>query len=144
MRNFIGLGVSRPDLKPDSTEAAVATEGDVNALTAEAVASRPDVLAAQHAIAAADARIKLADLGWLRFLGIADATSGKNGHEFGPAFRATLPIFNWNQGAIAPLERVSTLSSNPHRRHVVRPIARCPASPRAYSSLDEPFSKTSP
>ncbi|WP_040889946.1 TolC family protein, partial [Zavarzinella formosa] len=38
-------------------------------------------------------------------LGIADATSGKKtGHEFGPALRVTVPIFNQNQGGIARAE----------------------------------------
>jgi cobalt-zinc-cadmium efflux system outer membrane protein len=34
-----------------------------------------------------------------------DATSGQvTGHEFGPGFRVTVPIFNWNQGGIARAE----------------------------------------
>jgi cobalt-zinc-cadmium efflux system outer membrane protein len=46
--------------------------------------------------------LRIARIGWVRFLGLLDATSGKKtGHEFGPALRMTLPICNWNQGGIA-------------------------------------------
>lgn len=77
---------------------------EVEALASEASASRPDILAAQMAVQAADERLRLSRTSWFRFLGILDATSGTNGHEFGPAFRMTLPIFHWNQGAIARAE----------------------------------------
>src|SRR4029077_13738330 len=50
-------------------------------------------------------RLRIARLGWVRFLGLLDATSGRNtGHEFGPALRMTVPIFNRNQGGIARAE----------------------------------------
>lgn len=100
LRNLLGLGLYRPDLKPQHVDAPLAEVTDVEPLVAEAIAARPDVLSAQRAIAAADARTGLAKLGWLRFLGIGDATSGVNGHEFAPAFRVGIPIFNWNEGAI--------------------------------------------
>ncbi len=65
------------------------------------MASRPDALAAEQNATAAAERLRLARLGWVRLLGIGDATSGqRTGHEFGPGFRATLPLFNWNQGNI--------------------------------------------
>ena len=53
---------------------------------------------------AAEERLRLARIGWVRFLGLLDATSGLDGHKFGPAFRVTLPIFNRNQGGIARAE----------------------------------------
>jgi cobalt-zinc-cadmium efflux system outer membrane protein len=78
---------------------------DAELLTAEAVASRPDALAAQQGVSAALERLRLARLNWVRFLGILDATSGQDtGHEFGPAFRVTLPVFNFNEGNIARAE----------------------------------------
>ncbi len=40
----------------------------------------------------------------MRFLGIADATSGKESHVLGPAVRFTVPLFNRNQGGIARAE----------------------------------------
>ena len=77
----------------------------VEALVDDATHHRPDGLAAQHARVAAEERLRFSKLSWVRVLGIADATSGrKTGHEFGPALRMTLPIFNQNQGGIARAE----------------------------------------
>jgi cobalt-zinc-cadmium efflux system outer membrane protein len=68
----------------------------------EAIQTRPDALAAERAAAAAEARVQFSRLGWFRFLGIGDATTGTiTDHAFGPAFRMTVPIFNRNQGGIA-------------------------------------------
>ena len=56
---------------------------------------------------------------WFRVLGILDATSGRDtGHEFGPAVRTTLPIFNWNQGNIARAE--AELEKAERQRQTVR------------------------
>ena len=77
---------------------------DAEGLVAEAQRTRPDAVAAQFAADAAAERLRISKLGWVRMLGILDATSGRNGHEFGPAFRITLPIFNRNQGLIARAE----------------------------------------
>ena len=68
------------------------------------MASRPDALAAEQAVAAAEARLRFAKLGWVRLLGIADATSGRESHVLGPALRFTVPVFNRNQGGIARAE----------------------------------------
>jgi hypothetical protein len=76
-------------------------EFDADALTQEAMASRPDALAAAEAVAAAEARLRFAKLGWVRLLGIADATSGRESHVLGRALRFTVPLFNRNQGGIA-------------------------------------------
>jgi|SRR5262245_7960300 len=103
-RNLTGLGAWRVELEPQPVDPPAEVTEDLEALVAEAVAARPDVRAAERAIAAADARIELARLGWLRFIGIADATSGPNGHNLSPAFRVTLPVFSGNQGAIARAE----------------------------------------
>jgi len=67
--------------------------------------ARPDAVAAGHAARAAGERRRIARLGWVRLLGILDATSGRGtGHEFGPALRMTVPIFNRNQGGVARAE----------------------------------------
>lgn len=100
LRNLIGLGLYRPDLKPQATDSPIVDVTDIEPLAAEAIINRPDVLSAQRGIESADARVGLAKLGWLRFLGIGDATSGLSGHEFSPAFRFAIPLFNWNQGAV--------------------------------------------
>ena len=48
-------------------------------IAAESQRTRPDALAAQSAVDAAEARLRFSKLGWVRLLGILDATSGRNG-----------------------------------------------------------------
>lgn len=106
LRNLMGLSglpqsIALEDASPPIQTALLA----VDELTHEAMRSRPDYVAAEHAVTAAAERLRLSRRGWFRFLGVLDATSGhKTGHEFGPGARLTLPIFNWNQGAIARAE----------------------------------------
>lgn len=72
---------------------------DVDKLIDVALQERPDIKAAHFNISANKARSEQSNFNWLRIFGIADATSGLNdGHTLSPAFRFTLPIFNWNQG----------------------------------------------
>lgn len=105
LRNLLAIGADRSPLVLDPTPPILWDGLAVEPLTAEAVASRPDALAAEQNAAAAAERLRLARLGWVRLLGILDATSGRRtGHEFGPAFRVTLPIFNCNEGNIARAE----------------------------------------
>ena len=104
LRNLMGIGLLRAPLTLDPSPPPACREFDPNAVTAEAISSRPDSLAAAQAVAAAEARLKFARLGWVRLLGIADATSGKESHIFGPALRFTVPLFNRNQGGIARAE----------------------------------------
>ncbi len=104
LRNVLGLGGWRNDLVPQVEESAFELDIEIEALVAEAVANRPDVHAAEQAVAAADARIALARLGWLRIFGLADATSGPTGHNYSPGLRLGVPIFNWNQGAVERAE----------------------------------------
>jgi len=102
LRNLMGTPFDGSPLAIDDTAPPVGEELDVDLLTAEAVAARPDALAAQQNAAAAAERSRLARIGWVRLLGIGDATSGtRTGHEFGPAIRVTLPLFHRNQGNIA-------------------------------------------
>lgn len=104
-RNLLGLGCDRAAIYLWNCPAPLHLDLDADALSAEATCSRPDALAAEEAYRAAQERLHLARAGWVRFLGIADATSGRaTGHELGPAFRFTVPIFNWNQGGIARAE----------------------------------------
>lgn len=105
LRNLLGIGAERMPLELDKSPVAVRGDLDTEELTADAVATRPDARAAAQSAAAAAERLGLSKLGWVRFLGIGDATSGTGtGHEFSPAFRVTLPILNWNQGNIARAE----------------------------------------
>ncbi|CAN5637211.1 TolC family protein [soil metagenome] len=104
LRNLIGLGVCREPLEVEQSVPPECRLLSIDEIAAESQRSRPDALAAQSAVDAAEARLHFSKLGWVRFLGILDATSGRNGHEFGPALRFTLPIFNRNQGGIARAE----------------------------------------
>jgi cobalt-zinc-cadmium efflux system outer membrane protein len=105
LRNLTGLSGFAFPIRALDEPFAGHTETPVDDLVAEAVGSRPDLAAADRAAEAAAERLRIAQLGWVRFLGLLDATSGRNtGHEFGPALRMTVPIFNWNQGGIARAE----------------------------------------
>ena len=104
LRNLMGIGPMRGPLPLDPSPPPSSQTFDPDRLTEEAMANRPDALAATEAVAAAEARLKFARIGWVRLLGIADATSGKESHVFGPAFRITIPLFNHNQGTIARAE----------------------------------------
>jgi cobalt-zinc-cadmium efflux system outer membrane protein len=105
LRNFTGLSSLTVGLTPDNTTFDPRTGTEIEELVADALATRPDAAAADHAARAAAARLSLARLGWVRFLGLLDATSGRvTGHEFSPALRMTVPIFNRNQGGIARAE----------------------------------------
>jgi len=105
LRNLMGIGPLRGPLPLDPSPPPPCWECDVDALTQEAMATRPDALAAVEAVAAAEARLRFAKLGWVRVLGLGDATSGRrNGNEFGPGLRFTVPLFNRNQGGIARAE----------------------------------------
>ncbi len=102
LRNLTGLSQYSFALVTENTPFEPRADFMVDDLTAEAVNTRPDAVAAAQATAAAAERLRISRLSWVRFLGVLDATSGKRtGHEFGPAARMTLPIFNWNQGGIA-------------------------------------------
>lgn len=104
LRNLMGTGALREPLKLDPLPPPACREFDPDALVREAIASRPDALAAVQAVAAAAARLQFAKLGWVRLLGIADATSGQGSHVLGPAVRFTVPLFSRNQGGIARAE----------------------------------------
>jgi cobalt-zinc-cadmium efflux system outer membrane protein len=105
LRNLMGIGPLRVPLVLDPSPLPPCQTYDPDALTKQAISGRPDAVAAAAAVAAAEARLGFAKLGWVRLLGIADATSGRvTGHEFGPGLRLTVPLFNWNQGNIARAE----------------------------------------
>jgi outer membrane protein, heavy metal efflux system len=105
LRNLIGLGVVRYDLSPQASDTPTQTLSDPAALAAEAIATRPDVKSAEQLVEAADARLKLSRISWFRLLALEDATSGrKTGREASPGFRVTIPLWNWNQGAIGRAE----------------------------------------
>lgn len=102
LKNLTGLAGMTAPLVLDADRPDPMSEFDADALVAEAIQTRPDAIAAEFAVQAAAKRAEFARLFWFRFLGILDATSGRvTGHEFSPAFRVTIPIFNRNQGGVA-------------------------------------------
>lgn len=119
LRHLMGVPEERVRLRLVQATPPLPATVDVDALSAEATTNRPDLLAADQASAAAAERLRLSKLIWFRVLGILDATSGRDtGHEFGPAVRTTLPIFNWNQGNIARAE--AELEKAERQRQTVR------------------------
>ena len=80
----------------------------------EALASRPDVRAAELGIEAATARARWEQSRVLALIGILDANgNGSEGFEMGPGIGGDLPLFNRNQGGVArataEIERASRL-----------------------------------
>jgi cobalt-zinc-cadmium efflux system outer membrane protein len=121
LRNLMGIADHRDPLVLTGGPPPIAGSLDADLLAQQAISSRPDMLAANVAVAAADARVHLAEVGWIRVLGILDATSGtRTGHELSPAVRATLPLFNCNEGAIlranAELQRALRQQQSLHDR----------------------------
>lgn len=105
LRNLMGTARDRHSLVLQVSQLSMAPFLDADELIEEAIVNRPDLLAAEKQLAAAEERLRISKLSWVRVLGIGDATSGRRtGHEFGPAVRMTLPIFNWNEGNIARAE----------------------------------------
>jgi len=105
LRNVLGLGLLRGPLTLDPSPVPGRQTLDVDRLTLDALATRPDALAAASLVQAAQARVQFNKVAWVRLLGLGDATSGRVlGHEFSPAFRVTLPLFNVGQGGTARAE----------------------------------------
>jgi cobalt-zinc-cadmium efflux system outer membrane protein len=104
LRNLTGLSEFGFPLVTDTAPFDARTETPVDQLVAEAVATRPDAVAAALAAQAAAERVRVARRSWFRLFGILDATSGDPVNTFGPAFRVTLPIFNQGQGLTARAE----------------------------------------
>ncbi|MCA9026207.1 MAG: TolC family protein [Planctomycetaceae bacterium] len=99
--NLMGIGTMNLEFLPSDQHQAVTSEFDPDVLLADALISRPDLRAAQYAIAAADHRGRLAHWLWLRFDGIVDGNAGGSGAtNIGPGIRFDIPIFDRNEGGI--------------------------------------------
>lgn len=103
LRHLMGMEKTSPE-PLRVLPAAMMTQDWSDSDLLSAAQKRPDALAVEHSIAAAQERLSFAKIGWVRLLGIVDASSGDSGHVAGPAVRVTLPIFNWNEGGIARAE----------------------------------------
>lgn len=98
---FLGSPSATPTLVADSIRPVPPITLNAKALLGEALASRPDLRAANWAVSGANYRLKLARKAWLRIDGIVDANAkGQKGYEVGPGVRFDVPIFNRNQGGV--------------------------------------------
>ncbi len=104
LRHVMGLIESHPELTLADEPLAELPElpADVDTLIADALNSRPDLMASSRAVESAQAGLRVARHDWFRLLLINDANgTGEKGYEDGPGVRATIPIFNWNAGRIS-------------------------------------------
>ena len=111
LTGMLGLDPAALPLRPIAQGDLSSCAGNDNLLQ-EALASRPDVRAAELAIEAAGARAKWERSRVITLIGILDGNGqGREGAEAGPGVSGELPLFSRNQGAItraeAELERVS-------------------------------------
>lgn len=99
LMHMIGRGEVSGNLAFSDVLIPSCSMADLSQLRLAALSSRPDVLAAEAAVSAAEAKVKQEKLNWLSPSVIADATSGQsNGHVLAPAIRVGLPIFHQSQG----------------------------------------------
>jgi cobalt-zinc-cadmium efflux system outer membrane protein len=113
LAGILGLDTPPAQLQPTASVADVPVScGADEALLKDALATRPDVRAAEIAIEAAGARARWERSRVLTLIGILDGNQrGTEGAEAGPGVNGEIPIFSRNQGGIsraeAELERVS-------------------------------------
>ena len=122
LRNLLAIGAYREPLQLDATPPPLRADLDAEALTAQAVATRPDILATNRNVAAAAQRVRLSRLVWINVLGIIDATTGNlTDHELAQAFalpcrfstgtRATSPAPGRNSSAPSAISKPFAIRS---------------------------------
>jgi cobalt-zinc-cadmium efflux system outer membrane protein len=113
LRGLLGLAHDPRPLRFEDARGEREVRGDAAALLAQALASRPDLRAAELGVEAAAGRAGLARWECLALTAILDANDrkGKDGVETGPGLEAPIPLFDRNQAgrarADAELERAS-------------------------------------
>jgi cobalt-zinc-cadmium efflux system outer membrane protein len=113
LRALIGLAPEAPAVRlTDAPQGPVPPCGDLPALITSALASRPDVRAAELLVEAAGERAGLERSRVVALTAILDANAeGREGFEMGPGLGLELPIASRNQGrrarAAAELDRAS-------------------------------------
>lgn len=106
IRGLLGLAAEGPDvaLEVGGSSREPADPGDA-ALVHQALASRPDLRAAELATHAAAARAGLADSDWFALSTLLDANQRDDGAlDLGPGLELPLPILNQGQGRTARAE----------------------------------------
>ena len=113
LAGLLGLDLPAAQLQPTALAASVLAACSVeDALLKDALATRPDVRAAEIGVEAAGARAKWEHSRVLTLIGILDGNGrGTEGAEVGPGVSGEVPIFARNQGGVsraeAELERAS-------------------------------------
>ena len=110
LRALLGLAPDAPALTLSSTGPRATGCGNLADLLKTALASRPDVRAAELQVEAAGERVGLEKGRVMTLTAILDANGeGRQGFEMGPGLAAELPLFSQNQGgrarAAAELDR---------------------------------------
>jgi cobalt-zinc-cadmium efflux system outer membrane protein len=113
----------------------------VDELIRQALASRPDLRAAELAIEAAGKRARWERSRIFSLTAILDANAeGKSGFEAGPGFQVELPVFNRNRGGItraeAEIERAARQYMALRQRIVLEVKESCGQLLQARQSLD--------
>ncbi len=107
-RVLLGLGLEYAPVTSTAPSTVLSTNRSVKEMLSDALATRPDLRAAELAIEAAGERAGLAQKEIFTVLGIFDVNGGGKGtgnsFQAGPGLEIMLPIFNQNQGLIALTE----------------------------------------
>jgi len=98
---LMGLPSSMAGVRADSLSPLPPITLNTDDLIEQALASRPDMQAAEWAVASASTRSRLSRWLFWRVDAAIDANEeGPKGFEIGPGLRIDIPIFNRNQGGI--------------------------------------------
>jgi cobalt-zinc-cadmium efflux system outer membrane protein len=102
LATLMGLPRTEQVLRADSLEPVPPVTLDSESLVEQALAARPDLQAAEWAVASTAKRARLARWQFWRVDGVIDANErgARGGSEIGPGIRMDLPIFNCNEGGI--------------------------------------------
>lgn len=103
LAGLLGLDLVPDGIEPRSSRAYDTAPCRVDdTLIKDALASRPDVRAAELVLEAATARARWERSRVIALIGVVDANgSGVEGFEMGPGLNADVPLFNRNQGGTA-------------------------------------------
>ncbi len=101
LRALLGFASTPATITLKGAPALPSNLPDDETLLKQALATRPDLRAAEIAVEAAGAKAKLAEAEILTLTAVLDANGDASNFEAGPGLEATLPIFNQNQGGKA-------------------------------------------
>jgi cobalt-zinc-cadmium efflux system outer membrane protein len=139
---LLGLNRVPGELQPRTSPAYDAPPCRIDdARLKDALASRPDVRAAEITIEAATARARWERSRVLALIGVLDANgNGSEGFEMGPGVNIDVPIFNRNQGGISratlEVERASRLYASTRAQVIADVRSAAVRQAQAQQALD--------